>query len=261
MEKKKTSSKDNLGDRMKGYENITRYHLMPRSYVFLRVDGRAFHTYTKKLVKPFDVNLHQDMDATAKYLCENIQNAKLGYVQSDEITILLTGFDDINTQQFFDGNIQKITSIVSSLATARFNQLRFSRITREYKSPLWDMNIPLATFDCRCWNIPTQTEAMNTFIWRNQDCTRNSISMMAQFYFSHKELQGKSSKDMLEMLKEKSDWEKIYESLKYGRIILKEDYLESIKNQLVEKNHWVVRSAWKFTENKEKLIEMIPQYL
>jgi tRNA(His) guanylyltransferase len=120
--------KDQLGDRMKDfYEDRTRYKLARRTNTIIRIDGKAFHTYTKGLQRPFDQGLMEDMDKTTEYLCQNIQGAKFGYVQSDEISILITDYDDIDTHAWFDGNLQKMASIAASLATAKFNQLRIMR--------------------------------------------------------------------------------------------------------------------------------------
>ena len=118
---------DNLGDRMKGYENITRYHLPRRTYSMLRIDGKAFKTFTRGLKKPFDDGFINDMDETACFLCKNIQGAKFAFVQSDEISILLTDFETIQTDAWFDGNVQKMASVSASIATAQFNYLRMQR--------------------------------------------------------------------------------------------------------------------------------------
>lgn len=270
MENDKSNKKDSLGDRMKAYENVTRYHLLPRSYVFLRCDGRAFHSYLRGCKRPFDSRVMEDMDATAVYLCENVQNVKLGYVQSDEITLLLCDFDSYETSQFFDGNIQKIVSVVASMATAKFNQLRSQRFTKSMN--LLGEEFNLATFDCRGWVVPTQWEAANVFIWRNQDYARNSVSMVAQSQFSHKELQGKSTTDMHEMLHAKGiNWATDFSDReKNGGLIVKESYQASVSipdtanfkvnSAVVERTRWVSKGAWKFTEDKDKLLTMIPKY-
>jgi len=253
-----------LGNRMKSYEDVTRYYLLPRSYVFCRIDGCHFHSYLKGCTRPFDASVIEDMDATAIYLCENVQNVKLGYVQSDEITLLLCDFMNYNTSQFFDGNIQKISSVVASMATAMFNRLRSRRVV--------DENLPYATFDCRCWMVPTQWEAANTFIWRNQDCSRNSVSMVAQSLYSHNQLMGKSTKDMHEMIHDKGrSWVNDFsDGEKNGRIIVKESFTDTISvpdiqnfkvvPQVVQRSRWISKGAWKFTEDKNKLLEMIPKY-
>ena len=117
--------KFSLGDRMKEfYEKPQQTRLQRRTYTIIRIDGKAFHTYTRGLKKPFDEDFVHHMNETAVFLCKNIQGAKVAYVQSDEISIVLTDFDKISTSAWFGGNVQKIVSISSSLATARFNQLR-----------------------------------------------------------------------------------------------------------------------------------------
>lgn len=251
-------SKDNssLGDRMKLYEGVTRTCLMPRGYVCLRIDGRAFHTWVGGLPRPFDKGLMDDMDATAVFLCENIQNAKVGYVQSDEISIITFNADDLGTQTFFDGNIQKISSIVASMATAKFNDLRRKRQARE--------NEDLAMFDCRCWNVPNHWEAYNTLVWRQQDAIRNSISSVSQSQYSHKELHGKSQSNMHEMLHNKGvNWATDFsEGEKNGRIIMKEVYVtaSSIHPPTVQRTRWISNGAWVFSKDEGKLLNMIPKY-
>jgi len=271
----KSENKTALGDRMKLYEQVSRHCLMPRGYVCIRCDGRAFHTYTKGLVRPFDATLMADMDATAVYLCENIQGAKVGYVQSDEISVITTNFEDFGTQTFFDGNIQKISSVVASMAAAKFNQLRWVRQFNSYVKDAETMEWnKIAEFDCRCWNVPNNWEAYNTLVWRQQDAIRNSISSVAQYFYSHTELNEKDQSAMHEMLHAKGiNWATDYSDReKNGALIVKEEY----KVQLVEtdrkfppsvatftditRTRWVSKGAWKFTEDKEKLLAMIPTY-
>lgn len=209
------ATKDSLGDRMKSYyEDRYRINLPRRTNILLRIDGKAFHSYTKGLKRPFDTDLSDDMDETTKYLCENIQGAKIGYVQSDEISILITDYDTLDTSPWFDNNLQKMCSISASLATAKFNQLRMRRSFSNLKSdPIehgptaYDMEIhnkvldsKLAMFDSRVFIIPEAEEVVNYFIWRQQDATRNSVSMAAQSMFSHKQLQGKSGSAMQDMM-------------------------------------------------------------
>jgi tRNA(His) 5'-end guanylyltransferase len=255
-----SENKQSLGERMKSYENITRSHLIPRSYVLCRIDGRSFHSYTKNLKKPYDDGLMEDLDTTALFLCENIQNAKFAYVQSDEISFLLTDFENINTQQFFDGNIQKIDSIVASMASNKFNQLRISRQLNGRSMIQKDIDeFKFAEFDCRCWNVPCKIEAYNYFVWRNQDTIRNSINMIGQHYFSHKDLQKKSTADIKNMLlaTHNIDYETTYsDSFKYGRVVYKTSKLPGIDNSDVLTN-WNICSAWKFT-NSDLLIAHIP---
>lgn len=180
------SGKDALGTRMKEqYEHRARQHLPRRTYTIMRLDGKAFHTYTRGLDRPYGKLLMDDMAATAEFLCREVVGARFAYTQSDEISILLTDFDKPSTQAWFDGGVQKMTSVSASLATAKFNELRPGR---------------LAFFDSRVFTIPDPVEVANYFIWRQQDATRNSISMAAQAQFSHSQLNGKSSGEMQEML-------------------------------------------------------------
>lgn len=197
---------DSLGDRMKeNYENRAKTYLVRRTPVIIRLDGKAFHTFTKGLKKPYDEIFHNTMNQTMKYLCENIQGCKLGYTQSDEITLLLTDYDTLTTDAWFDNNVQKICSVSASMATMAFNKFfrnNFNAIDLdtelEYAKTLFK-KLDCAMFDSRCFNIP-EDEVTNCFIWRQQDATRNAIQMLGQCNFSHKELQGKSCNDIQDML-------------------------------------------------------------
>jgi len=193
-----------LGDRMKGYEAVSRTKLLRRSPVIIRLDGKAFHTWTKQLkvvdesldINPYSNLMHSFMRNTTQYLMDNIQNAVLAYSQSDEISILLNDWKKLNTDAWFDANIQKMASVSASMATAAFNSQIF---TFNRASPA---ALGMALFDARAFNLPKE-EVTNYFIWRQQDATRNSINMLGQFYFSHKELQGKNVSQVQDMLMEK----------------------------------------------------------
>jgi tRNA(His) 5'-end guanylyltransferase len=231
-------SKDNLGDRMKAfYEDRAKTFLPRRTYTIIRIDGKAFHTYTKGLTRPFDWDLVNDMDETAKFLCENIQGAKCAFVQSDEISIVLTDFDKITTDAWYDGNVQKITSISASLATAKFNELRPGK---------------LAFFDSRCYTIPSESEVINYFIWRQQDTVRNSISSAAQSEYSPKQLHGVNSGMMQEMLfTEKGiNWNDYDPKLKRGRMIRKKEFVMkgTTPNNGAIRSKWIVEAPPTFTE-------------
>lgn len=245
---------DSLGDRMKKfYENRTRNLLPRRTYTIIRVDGKAFHSYTRGLEKPFDLRLISDMDETAIYMCENIQGAKLAFVQSDEISIILTDFDKIETNAWFDGNIQKMASVSASLATAKFNSLRKERFENQnggfMKPP------KLAMFDSRVFTIPSFNEVVNYIIWRQQDTTRNSISSVAQNLYNHKELHGKNTDMMQEMIFQKGiNWNDYDIKLKRGRLIVKEEYN---KGEAV-RSRWVSTPPPIFTKDKEVLNKILP---
>lgn len=243
---------DTLGDRMKDFENVTRYVIPRRTYTILRLDGKAFHTYTRGLKKPFDSILSSDIDESVKDLLTHIGGARFAYCQSDEISILVTDVDDINTQTWFNGNIQKISSVASSILTAEFNRRRI--LLRFETNESYDCvgaKIPLAYFDCRTFFIPDRIEVMNYFRWRNQDCRRNSISMVAYSLFSHKSLQGKNSMDKITMIGEKlgKPYEEAFsESERFGRFITKSH------------EGWVKYSAWDFSNDNGELLKFIPDF-
>jgi tRNA(His) guanylyltransferase len=184
--------KDPLGARMKErYEQVTRQYLPKRTFSVVRIDGRSFHTYTKGLARPYDGGLMEAMGETAAYLCKEVAGCELGYVQSDEISLLLTDFASEATEPFFGGNVQKIASVTASMASAYFNSI--------YSHP--EKPNSLATFDARVFSIPNATEVANYFQWREQDAKRNAISMVGQAHFSAKELQGVSTAALTEKLR------------------------------------------------------------
>lgn len=193
------SIKDSLGDRMKNYyENAYRMHLTRRTPVIIRIDGCHFHTFTRGMKKPYDMVLKKAMWNTAIYLCEHIQNARLAYVQSDEISILLVDYNKFTTSAWFDNNIQKMASVSASMATMSFNRLfameseeatHYPPSISEKEFRMYREKWDSATFDSRVFNIP-ESEVCNYFIWRQQDATRNSIETLGRCYFSQKELNG-----------------------------------------------------------------------
>ena len=249
---------DSLGDRIKSnYEDRTRSFLPRRTYTVIRIDGKAFHTYTRGLEKPFDMDLIKDMDETACFLCKNIQGAKLAFVQSDEISILLTDFDNISTCAYFDGNIQKIASVSASLATAKFNQLRILKAVDSDYEDYFNVvqNAKLAMFDARVFTIPQFEEVKNYFIWRQQDTVRNSISSVAQSLYSSKELHGKNTNDMQEMCFQKGiNWNNFLPKLKRGRLIINTEF----DNNGALKTKWISTECPIFSQEKEFLNNYIP---
>lgn len=217
-------SNNTIGDRMKeNYENRARFYLTRRTPVILRLDGKSFHSFTKGFKRPYDEVFHVAMNATALYLCKNIQGAKFSYTQSDEISILLTDYDTLQTDAWFDYNIQKISSVAASMATLEFNRafdreaffygnkVRKLNGIEDCNTPEWRYYVKYqqaiekgATFDCRCFNIP-EAEVVNYFVWRQQDATNNAIQMLGQANFSHRELQGKKCDDIQDMLMTQKD--------------------------------------------------------
>jgi len=182
-----------LDDRMKSYENVNRQYLSRRLPVIIRLDGKSFHTFTQGLVKPWDHHLKVCMLYAAEKLCENIMGAKIAYWQSDEISILVTDYDALNTDPWFNKCIQKMVSISSSIATAYFNDMhqKILKTHVDYRK--------LALFDSRAFILPPN-EVCNYFLWRQRDATKNSINMLSQSLFSHKELHGLSCDQLQEKL-------------------------------------------------------------
>lgn len=225
------ASKDSLGDRMKeNYEARFKYKLLRRTPVIIRIDGKAFHSFTHGFNRPFDRVLSNAMDRTMQLLCKNIQGCVFGYTQSDEITIVMHDYESLNSCAWFDNEVQKICSISASMATAFFNQafkdeaekfhqkvyfaaIEETSLKDEYfiddietakkldKKYLSKISTP-AMFDARCFNIPI-AEVTNCVLWRQQDATRNSIEMAGRCYFSHSELHKKNTSNIQDMLMEK----------------------------------------------------------
>lgn len=201
--------KTSLGDRMKAFEAATGNVLVPRMPTIVRVDGKAFHTWTKKNLS--DINselelqseksnpggpsfaLHRTMlRGVAGSMCNGMQNAVFAYTQSDEVSILLRDYDQLNTQQWFGGKVQKIVSVAAAMASSYFN-FYWSR----YKAPQQANEV--AIFDARVFQIPRE-DVTNYFIWRQKDATRNSVNFIARKFFSHKELLGKNGSEIQDML-------------------------------------------------------------
>ena len=204
-----------LAVRMKTYyEKIPQTKLIRRTPVAIRIDGKAFHSYTRGFQKPFDKVLIKSMQDTMKYLCENIQGCVFGYTQSDEITLILIDYQNLNSSAWFDYKAQKLCSISASMATMAFNKFfdknYLENIANRY---YWSEEIPDyilaedrarkkgAMFDSRCFNIPKE-EVTNLIYWRQLDAIRNSIQMVGQANFPYKELQNKSCNDVQDMLME-----------------------------------------------------------
>jgi tRNA(His) guanylyltransferase len=188
------TSKDSLGDRIKWYESrYTDQQFMKMVPVMARLDGRAFHTFTKGLDRPYCKQLSKLMVDTTKFLVHET-NARCGYTQSDEISLVWLA-EDWESDIFFSGKLQKMNSILSSMTSVYFNSL-----LPEYL-PSKKGQMPL--FDCRVFQVPNDTEAVNCFIWREQDASRNSIQMAARSLYSHDELMNKNTSQLHDMLFEK----------------------------------------------------------
>lgn len=234
--------KTTLGDRMKNnYENISRYYLTRRMPVIIRIDGKAFHTFTRGFKKPFDDILVKTMQETMKYLCENIQGCVLGYTQSDEISLVLVDYAELTTDAWFGNNLQKMCSVSASMATMAFTK-NFVKNVKECERMALIGNVVLfeddekyinvlkkaiekgAMFDSRVFTIPKE-EVCNYMLWRQQDATRNSIQSVGQANFSQKELHGQSCNNIQDMLMTQKgiNWNDYATTLKRGSCCIKVD--------------------------------------
>ena len=249
--------KDELGTRMKEfYESVPKTRLVRRMPVAIRLDGKAFHTFTRGFEKPFDEVLGKSMRETMKYLCENIQGCVLGYTQSDEITLILVDYQNLNSCAWFDYEVQKMCSIAASMATMAFNKfftknVNYFEMTHEHDDTINEYCTTLvnaaekgAMFDARCFNIPKE-EVCNLIYWRQLDATRNSIQMVGQANFSHKELQKKSCNMIQEMLfAEKGiNWNDYPTHLKRGSCCIKTTIQNpnvDIKDGAYPKSIWMI---------------------
>ena len=180
------STAPTLGDRIKRYEAVSRHTLTPNTPLFIRVDGRAFHTLTRNCAKPFDFGLIDAMTHAAKETAKEMQGFKLGYIQSDEATFMLSDFDRISSEGWFGYDLNKVVSLSAALFTAHFNSVS---------------DLPLAVFDSRAFSVPLD-DAPNVFVWRQRDWERNWVHMLARAHFSHKQLHGVTRQGAIEELRE-----------------------------------------------------------
>ena len=257
---------DELGKRMKEfYETIPKTRLMRRCPVCIRIDGMAFHSWTKGFERPFDEVLIKSMQETMKYLCENIQGVVLGYCQSDEVSLILVDYKKLNSSAFFDYEVQKVCSTTASMATMAFNKI-FNKNTLDFISPeiFEDEKIKKiaashaeavrkgAMFDSRCFNIPKE-EVTNYIYWRQLDASRNSIQMVGQANFSDKELHKKTTNQIQDMLmtQKSINWNDFPTYQKRGSCCIKEVYYvgkngeevpveDSNKDDVTKRSRWII---------------------
>lgn len=235
---------DELGTRIKELEAITtKTKLMPQLSLYARIDGRSFHTFCRGLKKPFCYELVKTMQEVTKFLVAET-HAQLGYVQSDEIS--LCWLDPSKAP--FEGKLFKLQSILASMASSKFvNYIWNKHINTSYSNPdnkfdEWNFLCEkcqkiIPSFDCRVFQLPNEVELANTFVWREIDAVRNSVSMLAQANFSHKELQGKDRKAMITMLEEKGiRWNELRDDLKRGayfkRVLIEKELDDETWNKI-----------------------------
>lgn len=246
----------NLEDKCLYYRSMSDYKLLPNSYVLVMCDGRSFsHMVKNKFQKPFDDNFISMMNETAAYVCKNVQGCKFAYVQSDEMSFVLTDFDTPTTDAFFGNRLCKMQSIIASLATAKFNQLMI-KYHLEMGMGVNPGDIidktPLYQFDCKCWNVPSLNDVFAWFLYRQIDCVRNSKQQTAQTYLTHKQLMNKDTDSQVKLLLDEKgiDWNAYDDDKKYGRFIWKEfKTLTNPENgEEYQRHKWVVHPAFPLTD-------------
>lgn len=267
------------------YRGLTDYKLLPNSYVIVMLDGKNFSRLVKnKFKKPFDDDFISMMNETAKYVCENVQGCKFAYIQSDEISLVLTDFDTPTTDTFFGNRLCKMQSIIASLATAKFNQLMFQyklkkhdyeRTKEDSDLSLYDIDDAinfigeqdLFQFDCKCWNVPSINDVFAWFLYRQIDCVRNSKQQAAQAYLPHKKLLKLNTDAQIKLLIEEKDidWNCYPMGQKYGRFIWKRKVIMTNidTGEIYQRHKWIEEPAFPLMDEdgKEKFfdIEAIPK--
>ena len=265
-----------LSIRMKTfYEQIPKIKLIRRMPVIIRLDGKAFHTFTKGFKKPFDEILIKTMQETTKYLCENIQGCVLGYTQSDEISLLLVDYKKLNSDAWFDYEVQKMCSIAASMVTMIFNKeliknikeydikcssmIQYVELQKLHNDYIKELNKAVekgAMFDARCFNIPKE-EVTNYIYWRQLDASRNSVQMVGQANFSHKELKNKSCNNIQDMLmiQKGINWNDFPVYQKRGTCVIKEEYFINDKGEEIENDFIINKSVENITKRTRWFID------
>ncbi len=256
-----------LKERMIELRSSTDVTLPTKKYVMVMIDGRSFsHIVKNKYEKPFDDRFIEIMNEVAIYVCKNVQCCKLAYAQSDEITFVLTDFENENACAFFGNRLTKILSIIPSMATAKYNQLVIAdRIafgwqnSQSIKNTILDTK--LAEFDCKAWSVDNLNDVYSYYLWRQLDCIRNSKQQTAQTWLSHNTLKGLNCDEQIELLHNKKDidWNEFEDYKKYGRFIYKEK--EMFHNEELgtdyERSIWKVHDAFPINgDGKDKFLNL-----
>lgn len=236
----KKIDKNPFGTRIKEYESLSETYLDKTQYTIIRVDGHGFSKFTKGFEKPFDDLLTKLLSETARALMAEFK-AVTAYSQSDEITLLLLPDENL----IYSGRVQKITSLVASFASMKFNDLvreEWHKMNRLFvcefgqepahskRQNFLKSKIGKAFFDARVFQVPTDTEAFNSLLWRTKDCERNSKNVFAQNILSHKDCQNLSSNELVEKCLELGyNWNTLEDRFKYGILWKKENYIKKIE--------------------------------
>lgn len=254
---------ETLQDKGKRLQKQRDYCVDTDKYILVHVDGRSFSKMVKnKFEKPFDRTFIDMMNETAIYLCENVQGAKIAYVQSDEISLLVKK-DNPDGDIFFGGRLCKMQSIIAALATSKFNQLAMARLmlgldtdelTRD--DIAWQItNAPLYQFDCKVWDVDTANDAFAWFLFRNIDCVKNSKQQFVQTYLPHKILLKHNTDEQVLMAVDEAgkDWRDCSDDEKYGRIISKEDYeFTTFDGTQYTRTRWVANDGTDLTDENNR---------
>lgn len=271
-----------LGDRMKDYEMRSQSYLPRRTYTIVRVDGKGFSKFTKNMKKPFDDDFKDAMVSTAIAMAKMF-HPKMMFYQSDEISLVFSDFDTIESQQMYDGKVQKVVSLTAASATAAFNQARLEQFIDSTYTDIQEnvtgsgrtavmsklaalRDFKYGLFDSRVFCIPDYEEVLNYFVWRQKDATRNSISMASHAALGHKACMNKSGEEKQElMFQEKginwNDYDSVY---KRGLVIAKQEVsfqaiVDGTGNGVTTRNRWQSIKTPIFTKDREFFSEFIPK--
>jgi tRNA(His) guanylyltransferase len=261
-------SEDSLGDRMKGYEGVTRTQLVPKMPVLIRLDGKAFHTFTKGMERPYDRTFHECMWEAAKYLCENVQGCQVAYVQSDEITLLLVDYKDIKSEGWFHYGVQKMVSVAAAMCTAAFlcayGEKKVWPSCLNLKGPFNTIKRRPPAFDARVWNVP-EHEVVNVFIWRQQDATATPSSSWVSRSVQPQGAHGVNCNQIQEMVFKDHgiNFNDLPVPQKRGVCIVKRKTLTSTPFGDFERSKWVVdENIPIFTQDRDyiqRLVDVAPE--
>lgn len=244
---------DPIGEEFKGYELAYRQVLPLKSWVIVRVDGRAFHTYTRKMEQPFDPGFASCMRVAATKLCEQVSGTVLAYTQSDEISLVISDQSKIETQPFLGNVVPKMVSLTASIATAAFNwQAIYHEIVESFQTPP-PPNIG-ATFDSRIFTVPDEDAVVRYLRWRQGDAHRNALNKVCDVVLGKKATLGMKQAERSARLSEAGASMLPYKEYQRGTVILKETYVEDVtyvdKRTLQERvagdvtrTRWVTRTA------------------
>lgn len=219
---KKRSKGDARGDKCKDFERREGdRRAMLGIPLIARLDGRAFHSFTGGLARPYDERMSRCMIETTKVLVDD-SHALIGYTQSDEIT--LAWFHQDGSQYPFNGRFQKVASVMAGLASARFAQLVRELIPEKHKA--------IPHFDCRVWQVPSMNDVLDILVWREDDATKNSITMAASAYYSNSQLLGKNGAEKQDMLHAKGiNWNDYPAFFKRGTYVARRNYQREIPEE------------------------------